>query len=68
MGGIKHSIVNIVNNIVITMHGARWVLEILGGIRFKVYDLQIRECSPLYDLGTHSHMRTGMRRQGFQKA
>ena len=37
-GNTKYSIGNIVNNIVITMYGARWVLEISGGTLCKVYD------------------------------
>ena len=28
---VKYSIGNTVNNIVITMSGAKWVLEVLGG-------------------------------------
>ena len=35
---VKYSIGNIVNNIVKTMCGARWVLEISGGALRKVYD------------------------------
>ena len=27
---VKYSIANIVNNILITMHGVRWVLDLLG--------------------------------------
>ena len=37
-GDIKHSRGNRVSNIVITVYGARWVLEILGGSLYKVYD------------------------------
>ena len=35
---VKYSIGDIVNNIVIIMHGARWVLEIVGGMLCNVYD------------------------------
>ena len=35
---VKYSIENIINNTVITMYGARWVLEISWGIVCKVYD------------------------------
>ena len=31
IGDVKQSIENIVNNIVISMYDARWVLELLGG-------------------------------------
>ena len=34
---VKYSIGNIVNNVVITMYGARWELEIPGGALCKVY-------------------------------
>ena len=34
---VKHSIGNIVNNIIITMHGLRWVLDLLGGTLHKLY-------------------------------
>ena len=34
--GVKYSIGNIVNNIVTTVYGARWILEIYGGILGKV--------------------------------
>ena len=34
-GDVKYSIVTIVNNTVITMYGARWVLEILGNLFVK---------------------------------
>ena len=30
-GGVKHSIGNIVNGILVTMYGARWLLEISRG-------------------------------------
>ena len=36
--GVKYSIGNIVNDILITMYGTRQVLEILVGILCKVYD------------------------------
>ena len=35
---VKYSTGNVVNNIVITMSGARWILEISGGPVCKVYD------------------------------
>ena len=35
---VKHSIGNIVGNIVITVYGVRWVLEIPGGPLCKVSD------------------------------
>ena len=35
---VKYSIGNIVNNIVTTMYGARWVVEISGGTLCKVHD------------------------------
>ena len=35
---VKYSIGNVVNNIVITMDGARWVLEILRGTLNEEYD------------------------------
>ena len=35
---VQYSVGNIVNNIVITMYGARWVHEILRGLLCKVYD------------------------------
>ena len=35
-GDIKYSIGNIVNNILINMCGARWVLEILGESLVKI--------------------------------
>ena len=34
-GDVKYSIVTIVNNTVITMYGAMWVLEILGNLFVK---------------------------------
>ena len=37
-GDIKYSIGDTVNNIVIAVCGARWVLEISGGTICKVYD------------------------------
>ena len=37
-GDVKYCVGNIVNDIVITMYGARWVFEILGGSLCKVYD------------------------------
>lgn len=37
-GDIKHSLGNTVNNTVITISGARWVLELLGRMLGKVYD------------------------------
>ena len=37
-GDIKNGIENIVNNIVITMSGAIWVLEISGRTLCKVYN------------------------------
>ena len=35
---VKYNIGNVVNNIVITMDGARWVLEILRGTLNEEYD------------------------------
>ena len=37
-GEVKYNGRNMANNIVITMYGARWVLEILGGTHCKVYN------------------------------
>ena len=37
-GDVKYSIGNIINNIVITMYGARWLLEISRGPLYKLYD------------------------------
>ena len=36
--GVKYSIGSIVSNTVITMCGARWVLEMLRRALYKVYD------------------------------
>ena len=36
-GDVKYSLGNIVNNIVITMYGARWVLDLFGGPFCKLY-------------------------------
>ena len=36
-GDVKCSVGNTVNNIVVTMFGARWALEILGGSFCKVH-------------------------------
>ena len=35
---VKYSIENVINNTVITMYGARWVLEI-SGEHYEVYDM-----------------------------
>lgn len=35
-GDVKDSIGNIVSNIVVTMYGVRWVLDLLGGPLFKL--------------------------------
>ena len=35
---VKYSVGNAVSNIVVTMYGARWVLEISEGTLCKVYD------------------------------
>ena len=37
-GDAKYSMGNIVNIIVVTMYGARWVLELSGETLHKVYD------------------------------
>ena len=43
-GAIKYSIGNIVNSIVITMYGGRWLLEIAGvGTLCKVHKWQIKK-------------------------
>ena len=34
-GDVNYSVGNIVNNIVVTMYGARWILEISGGTLCK---------------------------------
>ena len=35
---VKYSIGHIINNIVVSMYGASWVLEISRGTLYKVYD------------------------------
>ena len=45
-GDVKHGIGNIVNNIVITVCGARWELKILGGTLCKVYDCLTTSWTP----------------------
>ena len=40
-GDVKYSVGDVVNNIVITMYGARWVLKILGGALREAYGYQI---------------------------
>ena len=37
-GDVKYSVGDVVDNIVITMYGARWVLKISGGTLSKIYD------------------------------
>ena len=39
---VKYSIENVINNTVITMYGARWVLEIPGETLCEEYDCLIR--------------------------
>ena len=51
---IKHSIENIADNIVIMMHGARWVLEIPGGPLRKVHDYLPLESAHGYEVNNHS--------------
>ena len=38
MGGVRYSTGNIVNHIVVTMYGAKWVLELSGGSLCKLYN------------------------------
>lgn len=39
-GNVKYNIGSIFNIIAITIYSARWILEILGGKFWKVYDCQ----------------------------
>ena len=45
-GDVKYSIGNIINNVVITMYDAQWVLEISGGTLYKVYNCEITMLHP----------------------
>ena len=58
-GYVNYSIGNIISNIVVTMYGAKWVLEILGGTLCKVYDcLTIRLCTPINKVVVHIYNGT----------
>ena len=38
-GDVKYSLENIVNNILIIMHGVKWVLDLLGWLLSKLYNV-----------------------------